>query len=186
MKRGDKKGFTIIEVSLVLAIAGLIFLMIFIALPALRRTQRDTARRDDMMGFIKKIKEYQTNNRGALPQHSGNSEVVNWTNVNNKAATTWGGFFRDYMGEGFVDPDGDHYNMTATKCGAKENEDCSATSYNQDLLGKLKDARFPNGYRIIVVEKAACSGEKAVGSSNPRRVAVLYRLEGAGIYCGNT
>ena len=30
-----KKGFTIIEVVLVLAIAGLIFLMVFIALPAL-------------------------------------------------------------------------------------------------------------------------------------------------------
>ena len=35
-------GFTIIEVVLVLAIAGLIFLMVFIALPVLQRSQRDT------------------------------------------------------------------------------------------------------------------------------------------------
>ena len=33
----SKKGFTIIEVVLVLAIAGLIFLMVFVALPALQR-----------------------------------------------------------------------------------------------------------------------------------------------------
>ena len=44
----SKKGFTIIEVVLVLAIAGLIFLMVFVALPALQRSQRDTARRNDM------------------------------------------------------------------------------------------------------------------------------------------
>ena len=31
-------GFTIIEVVLVLAIAGLIFLMVFIALPAIQRS----------------------------------------------------------------------------------------------------------------------------------------------------
>jgi len=43
-----KRGFTIIEVVLVLAIAGLIFLMVFIALPALQRNQRDTQRKNDM------------------------------------------------------------------------------------------------------------------------------------------
>ena len=43
-----KKGFTIIEVVLVLAIAGLIFLMVFVALPQLQSSQRDTQRRQDM------------------------------------------------------------------------------------------------------------------------------------------
>ena len=38
-----KKGFTIIEVVLVLAIAGLIFLIVFITLPAMQRGQRDDA-----------------------------------------------------------------------------------------------------------------------------------------------
>ena len=42
------KGFTIIEVVLVLAIAGLIFLMVFIALPALQRNQRDTQRKTSL------------------------------------------------------------------------------------------------------------------------------------------
>lgn len=43
-----KKGFTIIEVVLVLAIAGLIFLMVFLALPVLQRSQRDTQRKQDV------------------------------------------------------------------------------------------------------------------------------------------
>src|SRR5690349_9509371 len=62
-----EKGFTIIEVVLVLAIAGLIFLMVFIALPALQRGQRDTQRRDDISTFVSQLTSYATNNRGALP-----------------------------------------------------------------------------------------------------------------------
>lgn len=60
-------GFTIIEVVLVLAIAGLIFLMVFIALPALQRNQRDTQRRDDASRVISQLQSYATNNRGELP-----------------------------------------------------------------------------------------------------------------------
>ena len=44
------KGFTIIEVVLVLAIAGLIFLMVFIALPALQSSQRNTQREQESRG----------------------------------------------------------------------------------------------------------------------------------------
>ena len=47
MKKGDsrkKTGFTIIEVALVLAIAGLIFFFFFVALPSLQRSQRGAAR----------------------------------------------------------------------------------------------------------------------------------------------
>lgn len=70
-QKDKQKGFTIIEVVLVLAIAGLIFLMVFIALPALQRGQRDTQRRDDVSRFISQLNSYATNNRGALPAESG-------------------------------------------------------------------------------------------------------------------
>ena len=63
----DLGGFTIIEVVLVLAIAGLIFLMVFIALPALQRAQRDTQRRDDLAKVSTALTQYQTNNNGRLP-----------------------------------------------------------------------------------------------------------------------
>ena len=61
------KGFTIIEVVLVLAIAALIFLMIFVALPALQRGQANTARKNDASTIASAINTYRTNNSGSLP-----------------------------------------------------------------------------------------------------------------------
>lgn len=65
--QNNNRGFTIIEVVLVLAIAGLIFLMVFIALPALQRSQRDTQRRDDVARFMSQVNSFATNNRGNVP-----------------------------------------------------------------------------------------------------------------------
>lgn len=67
MNKQQQKGFTIIEVVLVLAIAGLIFLMVFIALPALQRGQRDQARRNDASAVAGALNSWRTNNRGNLP-----------------------------------------------------------------------------------------------------------------------
>ena len=61
--REFKLGFTIIEVTLVLAIAGLIFLMVFVALPALQRSQRDTQRKNDIARLMSAINSYKSNNR---------------------------------------------------------------------------------------------------------------------------
>ena len=67
----SKQGFTIIEVVLVLAIAGLIFLMVFIALPNLQRTQRDTQRRDDIDRLSSAMVQYVTNNKHTInPDHT--------------------------------------------------------------------------------------------------------------------
>ena len=65
-----KKGFTIIEVVLVLAIAGLIFLMVFIALPSLQAAQRDTQRKNDLSRINTQITNYQSSNRGQIPSSS--------------------------------------------------------------------------------------------------------------------
>ena len=187
MKRGEKRGFTIIEVSLVLAIAGLIFLMIFIALPALRRTQRDSQRRDDMMAFLKEVKSFQTNNRGALPSGGDTLTDYVWGQlaVTNAADSSWGGFFRDYMGDDFIDPAGTHYNLTVAKCKTADDKGgCVVDGLTE--LSSLSDLAFPNDYKLIVITQATCEGEKPVKVTNPRKLAVLYRLEGAGAYCGNT
>lgn len=63
----SKSGFTIIEVVLVLAIAGLIFLIVFLAVPALQRSQRDTARKSDMGRLIAATQDYRSNHQGTLP-----------------------------------------------------------------------------------------------------------------------
>lgn len=119
----NKKGFTIIEVVLVLAIAGLIFLMVFVALPALQRGQRDSQRRSDVSRFMSQINSYQTNNGGRVP--SADKDAM-------------GKFLNNYMkrssGE-FVDPQsGNNYTVgfsgnpstshiiyaTQTKCNGEE------------------------------------------------------------------
>lgn len=71
INKNNKKGFTIIEVVLVLAIAGLIFLMVFLALPALQRSQRDTQRKNDASRLRAAITDYTSNNRGSLPIDDG-------------------------------------------------------------------------------------------------------------------
>lgn len=59
-----RKGFTIIEVVLVLAIAGLIFLMVFIALPALQRSQRDAQRKNDIAQIVDAYNRCLSNAKG--------------------------------------------------------------------------------------------------------------------------
>lgn len=81
-QKNKGKGFTIIEVVLVLAIAGLIFLMVFIALPALQRGQRDTQRREDVSRVASQLTSYSTNNRGSLPGNQAelDSFMANYMN----------------------------------------------------------------------------------------------------------
>jgi len=75
-----QKGFTIIEVVLVLAIAALIFLMVFIALPALQRGQRDTGRKQDANTVITALNTWKGNHRGALPDIEKAAELTSFQN----------------------------------------------------------------------------------------------------------
>lgn len=62
----DEKGFTIIEVLIVLAIAGLIMLIVFLAVPALQRNSRNTQRSNDASRVSGAISECLSNNNGNL------------------------------------------------------------------------------------------------------------------------
>ncbi len=181
MKKGEIRktewgwrGFTIIEVVLVLGIAGLIFLMVFIALPALQRSQRDTQRREDVAKIISAIKDYQSNNRGTLPSGTG---TVNYNA--NASGTTWAGFYHDYLGENFIDPDGTSYQLNVVKCDSKEGN-CGNGAQIPNTTS------FPNNYKMLVVLEAECQEEITVKVGNPRKLAVVYKLEGGGVYCSST
>lgn len=63
----SEKGFTIIEVMIVLAIAGLILLIVFLAVPALQRSSRNTARKGDVARITSASAEFVANNNGTLP-----------------------------------------------------------------------------------------------------------------------
>jgi prepilin-type N-terminal cleavage/methylation domain-containing protein len=60
----DNKGFTIIEVLIVLAIGGLIMLIVFLAVPALQRNQRNSARNSDASRYSAAITECLANRNG--------------------------------------------------------------------------------------------------------------------------
>jgi prepilin-type N-terminal cleavage/methylation domain-containing protein len=66
-KSKREQGFTIIEVLIVLAIAGLIILIVFLAVPALQRNSRNTQRRNDVSALLGAAQEYVNNNSGSLP-----------------------------------------------------------------------------------------------------------------------
>lgn len=174
---GTLGGFTIIEVVLVLAIAGLIFLMVFIALPALQRSQRDTQRRQDLARVTDAITQYQTNNNGRLPaggqagvapeEEDGEGRVrLTCTTTASPACN----LIRNYLnGAGaeyneFMDPDGWSYGLE---------------------IETLADETTVDEYdhTIYMYTGAYCDGETAKKSSNARDYVVMYRLEGAGVYC---
>ena len=167
----SKKGFTIIEVVLVLAIAGLIFLMVFIALPALQRSQRDTQRRDDMARFLSQLNQYQANNGGTVPGDA----MANW---NVAESGTDKSFITNYMkagGDKFEDPStGNTYKLKQNVQSCTKGSDCPNNAASETEMGI-----------IYIVKNAKCEGEKPVYIEGSRKLAVLMKLEGAGVYCGN-
>ena len=154
--RLNKKGFTIIEVVLVLAIAGLIFLMVFIALPALQRSQRDTQRSNDISRFMTAVTQYQANNNGKIP--TNNNGWVNFVNQYLKANN-----------DTFIDPDGTEYEV-------KPKGTFSGTS-----AAPNENYR----HQIWIYTQATCDGENPSAATGERQIAILYKREGAGVICRN-
>jgi prepilin-type N-terminal cleavage/methylation domain-containing protein len=62
-----QRGFTLIEIVLALAIAGLIMVIVLIALSGAQRARRDTERKRHLASFIGLMQDYAANNFGAVP-----------------------------------------------------------------------------------------------------------------------
>ncbi len=158
-----KQGFTIIEVVLVLAIAGLIFLMVFIAWPALQRSQRDTQRRNDYAMLSTAVSNFITNNGGKI------DKLVTITDPDEKA----------FINESGQDPKGNDYELKFEDC-KNETAHCK-NSGNVDV---------PNESKVFVVVQATCDGVNAKGGTAPKKTtarksfAVYGYLEGgSGSFC---
>ena len=72
----DNKGFTIIEVLIVLAIAGLIMLVVFLAVPALQRSSRNTQRSADATRLSAAISSCMANRNGQVSSCSTTADVT--------------------------------------------------------------------------------------------------------------
>lgn len=67
IKQKRQDGFTIIEVVIVLAIAGLIFLVVFLAVPQLQASRRDSQRRSDAARMGAALEAIAANSQGVYP-----------------------------------------------------------------------------------------------------------------------
>jgi prepilin-type N-terminal cleavage/methylation domain-containing protein len=63
----SQSGFTIIEVLIVLAIAGLIMVVVFLAVPGLEKSQRNNARDTDANNLLESVGQYEGNSGGTMP-----------------------------------------------------------------------------------------------------------------------
>lgn len=157
-KSDEKPGFTIIEVVLVLAIAGLIFMMVFIALPTLRRSQRDTQRRSDLARLSSQITQYQANNNGKIPENGTQLEKLQ----------------KRYLSDNdFADPQYGDYELQF-----RNGSDVVGSQYSS-VAGEGKEV---DG-QVYFIPGASCdNANETLLSANKRDYAILYRLE-AGYYC---
>lgn len=73
------QGFTIIEVLIVLAIAGLILLIVFLAVPALQRNSRNTSRRNDIAAVLGAYQEFVNNNGAVAPANALGADCADIT-----------------------------------------------------------------------------------------------------------
>ena len=156
-----KPAFTIIEVVLVLAIAGLIFLMVFIALPALQRSQRDAQRRQDLARLKTAIDNYKSNNRGQIPNMGLYGSKLLPTYLRNG-------------GEQFNDPSGTAYAMTSHGTGP-DGKPTSPVGYSY----------AGSDIHMIYVSANRKCAENGSFADNPGKnnYAIQMRLEGRGVYC---
>jgi|SRR5665213_716589 len=185
-KTRGQKGFTIIEVMIVLAIAGLILLIVFLAVPALQRTARNTQRKNDAAQISAAISSFVSNNGGALPTAVGTTTSdVNSIALYCKGATP--------------------ANVTATQ-DVTASTGCTATNNNSEnaKLGYYKPTD-KNVFMASVAQSTIIPGASSstptannittesvtidigygcnttstdVGTANSRSAAVLYVTEG--------
>ncbi|MFO0881872.1 MAG: type II secretion system protein [Candidatus Saccharimonadales bacterium] len=85
LKKTNNKGFTIIEVLIVLAIAGLIMLVVFLAVPALQRNSRNNGRQNDASRVAAAVSDWTANNQGKV--FTAGTSDANLTAVSNSVGT---------------------------------------------------------------------------------------------------
>lgn len=191
-----KKGFTIIEVVLVLAIAGLIFLMVFLALPALQRSQRDAQRKQDIAMVVTALHNWKANNKGRGYASMGNSVLTPLTDLNEEQ--------KKYGVNNGVEPIENSplnsYISFDLKSGKNKNNISSSLSLNTKIvttsvnnnvtLFRIDSPSFRDHERIAVVVGMGCDNIELASNRSvvPRNIkkgaaAVVYLLESGGAYC---
>lgn len=152
LKKSDAKGFTIIEVMIVLAIVGLIILIVFLAVPALQRNSRNTQRKSDI---------------GRLGS-AATTVISNLNGANVTTANFSGGATGSLTAE-------------AGTLGYYQSANVVTTVLASGGTTTLSPAGGVNATDFVrVVYNGTCNGTNNTASYKNRSVAILYNVETGG------
>jgi len=99
-----EKGFTLIEIVLVLAIAGLLLVIVFLAVSGAQKSRRDKQRKNDLSRIAAQLESYASNTNGCYPAMTAPCVTVSWnafststyiTGANLEDPTTGAGYSYD-------------------------------------------------------------------------------------------
>jgi prepilin-type N-terminal cleavage/methylation domain-containing protein len=169
-----QQGFTIIEVMIVLAIAGLILVVVLIAIPQLQRNQRNSARQSNLARMVSEISNYAGNNNGSIPV--GQTEIDDMyerylgTDINTEDPTT--GASTPILARTFI-------------AGPVSLNDDPATITVNAATGVATNTTPANNLGVAYyMTGASCDGESVnLSGVGGRNFVVISPLEGGAIYC---
>jgi prepilin-type N-terminal cleavage/methylation domain-containing protein len=92
-----RKGFTLIEVVIVIAIGALIILVVLQAVSNAQESQRDSTRRQEASQIVAALEQYAANNQGTYPGDADglHNKVIGAGYVSNTVEDKWDGQFKD-------------------------------------------------------------------------------------------
>lgn len=170
-RKQDRSGFTIIEVLIVLAVAGLILLIVFLAVPALQRAARNTQRKNDVSAIGSAISNYIDNNGGNLPiqiSDKGTNQLLVGTGAGNNFETAKLGFYTTAgTGAWSGSRDGNIFMIQPSSL---------PTFTTSTTAAPTATTITPNSV-TIVLGYSCNSSNTNIGTSSPRSAAVMYAIE---------
>jgi len=154
-KTRDQKGFTIIEVLIVLAIAGLILLIVFLAVPALQRNGRNTTKRSDASKALGAVGEFVANNNGKVPATADIATLQTSANLSNGTTVSANIYTsKATVTSGTVVGTSEVMIATGVTCDQSATMVTAATLANTDFGGIIKDATTRSYVSLYQVEAA--------------------------------
>jgi prepilin-type N-terminal cleavage/methylation domain-containing protein len=169
MTNNKQRGFTIIEVALVLAVAALIFLVVFLAVPALQRNQRDDARKRDVANVVQAVTNAVANANSGLVTGLAWKDGVKGTLT---AGTTDKALLQDYLDPMSTNVD---YVYIATN-----GTSALTFSTTQDITSVASTSTIPGVNMIVVYTGASCDGNVKTKPASKRTAAVVIQVENGG------
>jgi len=168
----SQKGFTIIEVALVLAIGALIFLVVFLAVPALQRNQRNDARHRDVSNIVTAVSSWAANNtQSNLATKAGTENQVDGTTGTGRQDSELGKYL-------------DSVSSNTEEVVVKQyNEANDTEAPDADGVRKAKSSLYTKEgqpVKVTVVMGATCDGTTGLKAGAKRSAAVVGSTETTG------